>query len=73
MNPDNPMPKATHENPKLPSAPPAGSEFRSSAFFMADVMETVEYVLDQAAQYHDKGNFVRAMIVNLKQWKNWKE
>ena len=25
MNPDNPMPKATHENPKLPSAPPSGS------------------------------------------------
>ena len=25
MNPDNPMPKATHENPKLPSARPAGS------------------------------------------------
>ena len=26
MNPDNPMPKETHENPKLPSAPPLGSE-----------------------------------------------
>jgi hypothetical protein len=25
MNPDNPMPKTTHENPNLPSAPPPGS------------------------------------------------
>lgn len=42
-------------------------------FFTADVQETVEYVLDQAAQYHEKGRFVRAVIVILKQWKNWKE
>ena len=27
MNPDKPMPNTTHENPKLPSAPPPGSEF----------------------------------------------
>lgn len=25
MNPDNPMPKSTHKNPNLPSAPPFGS------------------------------------------------
>jgi hypothetical protein len=25
MNPDNPMPKTTHEDPNLPSARPAGS------------------------------------------------
>src|ERR1035437_3047539 len=25
MNADNPMPNTTHENPNLPSAPPAGS------------------------------------------------
>ena len=25
MNPDNPMPKTTHENPNLPSARPSGS------------------------------------------------
>lgn len=25
MNPDNPMPKKTHENPNLPSAPPSCS------------------------------------------------
>jgi hypothetical protein len=56
-----------------PSAPPAGSEFRSSAFFMGDVMEMVEYVLDQAAQYHDKGTFISAIIVNLEKWKHWKE
>src|ERR1035441_4867606 len=31
MNPDNPMPKATHENPKPPSAPPHGSELELSA------------------------------------------
>ena len=27
MNPDNPMPKGTHETPNLPSARPSGSAF----------------------------------------------
>ncbi len=48
-------------------AAPAGSA-RSSVFFTADVSETVDYVLDQAAMYKDRSAFVAAVIEKLKPW-----
>lgn len=50
-------------------AAPTGSA-RSGVFFTADVSETVDYVLDQAAMYHDRQSFVAAVMRKLKPWRD---
>jgi len=55
--------------PQPNNAPEHGSA-RPSVFFTADVSETVDYVLDQAAMYHDRPAFVAAVMKKLKPWRD---
>ncbi len=41
---------------------------RSSAFFIADVFEAYDYVLDQASAYRDQSAFAEAVAEKLMVW-----
>ena len=57
-----------HESKKQGASP--SDSVRSNEFFDADVHETVDYVLDHAAMYHDRQNFIAAVMKNLKPWRD---